>query len=295
MTTTKADFRLACARRVGLVVPVTTTAAGAADGSTFVAAGLIDQFPTDVTDKWVYRPGTSETRRIVAHDVPDSIAAVDRPFATQVADQTQLYVFKRFTPTEFDDALRDALNDVYPYLAQVIVDESLTLSQDTYEYTIPSAIRDLDRMMGGKVSLKVDTNVASYPYVEMRAWDTRRAITTASQSFKLVVHPSEHISGRTVRLEGLGPLAYPATDSDSIPLDAPELDLLVYMTLANLYAASQGAPYGDTGASGALEAKYRAMFEKEKDVKGLVLEPTQLKDNNRGVDLNLPIAYYATP
>lgn len=282
------------ARRVGLVTDITTTSAGDTNGNTFVSTELLDRFPTSLSELWVYEPGNAEARRVVHYDEPEGIAFVNRPFSAQVGGGTQLYIFRRFSPDEFDEALRIAVEECYPYLSQVIVDTSLTTAADTYEYTVPSSIHDLERMYGGKVEIEANTGDADYPYLELRHWDTRR-VYGASPSYKLLIHPSELMPGRTLRVFGLAPLTYPATDATTIPLDPPQINLLAYLTLANLYAIQQGAPAGDSNASAGLEAKFRAMYEQKRDEWGITLDPTDLRPPTGGVQRDLPIAYNADP
>ena len=295
MATTKAAFRLRCARRAGLVSTLLTTSAGDAGGNTFVMAGLLDIFPVALTELWVFEPTSGEQRRIVNYDPPEGIAFVNRPFSAQVGSAATLYLFRRFAPADYDEALRTAVEDVYPYLSQIIVDTSVETVANQYEYTIPSTIVDLERMMGGKVEMEADTGNATSPYLELRLWDTRRVITTASSTYTLGIDPRELTATRTLRITGLGMLAYPSTDATNIPLDAPQINLLTEATLYNLYAQAQGAPQGDTAKAAEREMYYRALYDSHKDVWGITLEPTDLKPAVSGMSIDLPLAYNSTP
>lgn len=295
MATTKAAIRLRAARRLGLVDTITTTSAGHADGHTFVATGLLDNFPTSLSEMWVYDPDQEESRRIINYDEPEGIAFVNRPFTAQINSADTLYIFRRFSPAAFDQALEQAVEDVYPYLFQRIVDTSLTTAAETYEYTIPASIRDLERMLGGKVEMQVRTDDADYPYVPLRMWETREAVTTASSSYTLVIHPDELVAGRTLRLRGIAPLAYPAGEADTVPVDAPQVNLLVFMVIANLYATTYGAPEGDSNRASGIEGRYRTLFETMRDQWGMTLDPEDIRPPIDGFDRDLPLAYNSTP
>jgi len=290
MSTTKAAFRLATAQRVGLVSTFTTTSAGDSGGNTFIALGLQDVFPDELTDMWVMDINGVE-RVIVNYDVAEGIAFVNRPFSAQVASGVTLYIYRRFAPSDFDNALRLALDDVYPYLAQLLVDTSVETVAGTYEYTVPTTIRDLERMMGGLVEIEVNTVEATYPYRELRMWDTRRSTT----AYTLTLNPREFVAERTLRITGLAPLPFPSTEATAMLLDSPQTTLLQYATLYNLYSTAQGAPKGDKTAAAQMEAKYRALYDQNKDVWGLILRASDLKSNDTGTSDGMPFAYYATP
>lgn len=294
MPTTRANLRLEAARRLGLVSSITTSSEGHASGHTFVAVGLLDKFPTSLNELWVYNPSTSEERRVVNYDEPEGIAQVNRPFAAQIATSTTLYIFRRFAPSAYNDALQSAITDVYPYLAQMVVDTSLTTASEQYEYTIPSSIVSLERMDGGRVEMEVNTNDSDYPYVELRLWETREALTT-SRTHTLLIHPNELVADRTLRLRGLGYLTNPSTDAATVPLEGVQATLLIYKLIANLYAQAQGAPAGDGAMAQQMEAKYLAMFEQKRDEWGIILDPTDLRPPAGGHTRDLPLAYNAEP
>lgn len=292
MSTTKANFRLSVARRLGVVKSITTSSDGDASGNTFVAVGLLDNFPTDLAEIWVYDPTQLEARRIVNYDEPEGICLVNRPFSAQVASGATLYIFRRFSPENYDDALRQAVEDCYPYLAQKVVDTSLTTVANQYDYTIPATIKSMERMDGATVEIEV---TPGKPYVELRLWDTRTVLTTSTQSYTLVLNPHEFLAGKTLRLTGLAPLAYPAADSDSLPIDAPQTTLLSLMVIKALYEQVQGAPGGDANAAAQREGKYLAEYERYKDAWGIVLDPTDLMPPIGGSRVDLPLAYNAEP
>ena len=292
MAETRAAFRLRVARMVGAVDEYTTTAAGASDGSTVAIDALLDEYPSDTGSVYVWDNTQEEMRRVVEYEPVEAVLAVNRPFTAQVADDTVVYLFKRFTPADYNRALRTAIHDAYPYLARSVVDTSLTVLADTYEYNIPSTIEDLERMMGGKVWMQVNSDVATYPYAELKMWTTRRQNDASAESYKLVIHPDEHIVGRVLRLQGLGPLTFPATDAATIPLPSQALNLLAHLTAAHLYAQTRGDAHGDTTHAQQQEAYFRGMYEQRKDIDGLLLDPTDLRDVNGGLFIPDALAYH---
>ena len=289
MSETRAAFRLRVARLIGAVDELTTSSAGAADGSTLVIDELLDDYPSDTGSVYVWDDTQAEMRRVVEYEPVEGLLAVNRPFSAQVANSTTVYLFKRFRPSAYDTALRSALQDAYPYIASQVVNTSLTTAASTYEYTIPAAIEELERMLGGKVELQADPDVSTYPYQELVQWTTRRDDTAGT--YKLIIHPDELIVGRTLRLTGLAPITFPATDATAIALPSQALNLLAYLTAAHLYVASRGAPHGDVNHAVQQESYFRGMFEQRKDIDGIVLDPTAIQSND-GLGYNPPLAYH---
>lgn len=297
MSETKAAFRLRVARRLGLVTEVTTTSVGLANGKSAVSLELADHFTSQASmeGKFVKDNTQTEWRRGIAYTPASGTISFGRGFTAQVADTTAIEVYDTFSPTDYDEALRAAIEEAYPYLAQLIVDTSVTLAANTYEYTIPSTILDLERMLGGKVERQHNTSVATYPYDEVLNWTTRHTQLTASQTYQLVVPVEEHITDRVLRITGLGLLVYPAADTDSLPLDSTGLNLLAYLTTAKLYSRAQNVGSEDRGFAEAQEQKYIGLWERFKDVWGDILDPTSMPRSDTGGVGDLPLARFAEP
>ena len=295
MSETKANFRLRVARALGIVEEVTTTSAGDSGGTTFVSAEMADKQPLLTGNEWALDVTQGETRKIVGYQPTETMAVVNRAYTAQVANSTSMQLYKRFSPSDIDEALRLALKASYPYIASVVVDTSITMADDTYEVAIPSTITDLERMLGARVQVEVDTNVATYPYADMQRWTTREAAAAAGESYTLLIHPSEHISGRTVRLIGLGPITFPATEAATLPLPETALELLALMTISKLYGRTAGVPSGDLQHAGAMMAQYQGLYDQFKDAWAITLDPGNLLDTHSGVGFNLPFAFHAEP
>lgn len=277
------DFRLLAMRRIGAVSSLTADENGST--TVFRCAALHDEAPSGGVGQAVSING--ETRIIVMADNADGLYALNRPLTNAVAADDDIFLYKRFSPAEIDVALGQAISDAWPYVAGDVVDETLTTVAQQYEYTIPATIYELERMSGGRVSIEVHPDQATYPFQRLTSWRVRDG--------KIVIDPDELIPGRILRVEGLGLIDAPVNDSDDIPYQQPEIDLLVFLTLANLFAKEQGTPNGDTQHAVAMEAKYRGLFEARKDVLGRVLEPEIMENISTRHRLDLPLAYFSTP
>ena len=296
MAETKAAFR----RRVGRMLRILTTATATGGGAdTFIAASLLDHFPTDddMVDAAIYSTDKSAWRRCSAWDASTFTGTVNRAWASAISTDA-LEIYNTFNPDELDAALQDALTEAYPYLATQVVNTSLVGVLSQYEYTIPSAITDLNRMLGGKVEVEWDTAVATYPYKEVRGWTTRDTrMGNASGAHTLIIPPAELPAvDSTIRLTGLGVLSYPSADATSIALPEEALRLLAYKVCEVIWRDYAPQATGrDRDYANAQAQKYTAQFDRYKDMFGIWLEPTAMRDTNLSSGLDLALARFAEP
>ena len=296
MAETKAAFRRRVGRMLRILVTATATSGG---GSSFVAASLLDHFPTDddMVDAAIYSATQSTWRRCSAWVASTFTGTVNRTFPIAIGTDA-LEVYNTFNPDELDAALQDALTEAYPYLATQVVNTSLIGVVSQYEYTIPSTITDLNRMLGGKVEAEVDTAVSTYPYQEVRGWTTRDTrMGNASGAHTLIIPPAEMPGvGNTIRLTGLGVLPYPSTDATSIPLSEEALRLLAYKVCEVIWRDYAPQATGrDRDYASSQAQKYAAQYDRYKDMFGIWLEPTAMQNMNLTSGLDLALARFAEP
>lgn len=295
MAETKAVFR----RRIGrlLRILVRTTASGGS-ANTFIAESLLDFFPADddLDGFNIYDVGESNWRRIEGWDASVFTGTVSRDFTNDITNNDVLEIYSTFNPDEIDDALEDALDEVYPYIAQTIEDTSLSGGTSTYEFTIPSTIRDLSRMYGGSASYQINTNQATYPYQSLIGW-TVRDNRGAGGNYTLVVPPGEQVpTDRTIRLVGLAPVGYPATDAASIILESDTLRLLSWKVAEILWRDYAPQADGrDLAHANQRSQTYAGLYERAKDQMGQVLDPSNIRDVSFGTFIDLPLARNAEP
>lgn len=292
MSEAKAAFRLRIGRLLRIVTEVTTSADGEVGGSQVVAIELTDHFLSsgDLEGQriWVASDG-GEARRIAVYEPTSGETKLTRPFSTNpIVASTDIIVYMDFTPDDIDRALEQALSEVYPYLAQVLVDESLTTIAGQHEYTIPATILDLEPMLGGRVLVEDNTGVSTWPYAAVPNWSTRRTVATAGSTYTLLIPPHIIPNSRTLRLIGLGELANPATDAALIPLESQQLVLLSYKVVEVLFRNAPVSGSQDKTFAEGMEGKYRGLYEGNKDEWAQVLV---LSGVEGFVPLDLPLAF----
>lgn len=236
---------------------------------------------------------TSEWRRLTDYDTSTFTGTVNRAYGTAIANNTEIDIFASFTPDEFKRALNTAREECYPYIAQKIVDESLTTGSGVsrFTYTVPSTIRDLNPLSGGKVSVEWNETYTSYPYMPVTKWEVREANETRTlQLFENV--PID----RTLRLEGIGLLSELSDEDDTVPIFGDTIKLFLYKAAEVLWRSAPSLGNTDRGFYEAQEQRFRGLYEQHKEQYGVMVASAFLIDpNNRYITGDLPIAANRTP
>lgn len=154
--------------------------------------------------------------------------------AVSHASGATVLVRPAFLDVEILDALNRGLDACFPLIYKPVLDETLTILADTYEYTVPSVSSSVTYIpYVSSVELKDsgDTN-----YYEVRSWEVRRGATPKIK-FRRVTSV-----GATVRVNGFAPFPH-LTASDSLDALWPGNadDVLV------LYAAQDLLASGEAG------------------------------------------------
>jgi len=115
------------------------------------------------------------------------------------------------------DAAKAALREAYPAFFQRYVDETLTLTASTFEYTVPATIEHVS-----EVWYQGDSG-ATY-YTPVQGW---RIIKSGASTRKLILDQSITITaGYELRLIGRGPLDCPAADATALTIEAEYEDTI---------------------------------------------------------------------
>ena len=269
MSETRAVFRRRVARMMGMVTEVTTSAASTA-ADKFISEEVLDYFPTGnaLVGMAAYIVPAEEWRRVSAWTETTHVAQVTRDYSDIPANNSKIEIYRTFLPPELDEAINGAIEEAYPYLAEKVVDTSITVQADVYEYALPPTIRDLHPVLGGQVEWEQNTLIETFPYRSVIRWDIRFSSTLGT----LKLYDIRGLLGRTLRLVGLGQLAQPESDSDVIELNADGLRLLSYKAAELLYRSAPDDDNRDRQFYRESEAKYAALFEVNKDRLGVILE-----------------------
>ena len=288
MAETKAAFR----RRLGRLLHILRTATTSGTGTTtsFIAVSLTDFYPSDDTlnGAAVYDVTGAEWRTVTDWVGASGTGTVNRAYTASQASGRAIEVYEQFTPTDLDDAMQQAFAEVYPYIVGRLVDTSITVSASTYSYTIPSTIRDLERMRGGRVQWEVNTAVSTEPYGDIEHWEVRESGSTKT----LQLFDISGKVGKTIRLIGWGTLTYPSTDATSIDLEDDTLQLLAYKCAEIAWRTGPSLTGRDAEFAQKMSAYYHALYEAQKDSWGVKMAPTPMESPDGTRLADAPLAYY---
>jgi hypothetical protein len=285
MAETKAAFRRRLARLIRILRTGTTSGTG--DFDTVVCLPLIDHYPVDdaLTGSSLYDVTGSEWRRVSDWVASTGTATVQRAFTATQASGRAIEIYEQFSPDDLDDALRMALDEVYPYIATEVVDQTLTVIADQHDYNMPAAIRDVERMLGGKVEWEHDEPHSLY--AEFQGWTYR----TSSGSRTIMLPNIAGTVGRNIRVTGLGVLTFPSTDATSISLDSDTLQLLAYKAAEIVWRTGPGLTGRDAEFADAQSKRFAELYEMKKDAWGVIVRPSKLRGPADVAIIDAPLAY----
>lgn len=164
--------------------------------------------------------------------------------AASHAASSVILVKPAFFTIEIIDALNIALEAAYPYIYQMVVDETLSGSAQTYEYTVP----DLPGHTGTPIPFISRVEVkesGDSTFREVRDWRVMRGDTPK------IKFRRETIGGEDIRVIGYGPLPRLTSITDTLdgqfPINAE--GLLVEFAASHLLASGEsGRVRLDVGA-----------------------------------------------
>lgn len=291
MAESKGAFR----RRLGRLLRVLTVGETSSAGSTTVAIaiGLTDKFGSDDTlnGSALYDVLGQEWRVVTDWLASNGTATVNRAYSTTQASGRDIEVYEQFSPDDLDDALKMALDEAYAYIVLDIIDESNEIEANTYEYPIPSSMRDFTRTAGAKVSYSTNPDVETWPRTYLSDWTVR----TDGETYTLVLPTIAGLIGKTLRLEAKGVPTFPATDTARLSFRSDTLQLLAFKAAEIVWRTGPSLSGRDADFAANQEMKWGSEFDKHRDEWGTMLEPTRFINNIDYPDIRYPMMYNYRP
>lgn len=103
----------------------------------------------------------------------------------------------------------EALHLSWPSFYQRTVDETVAIAEDTYEYTLPTAIEHLEEVLQ-------QADAGATHYVPIANWRVLRELDGTRTL--ILDHTQSYRTGYQLRLVGIGPLSYPLHDYDPVEI-----------------------------------------------------------------------------
>jgi hypothetical protein len=211
-----------------------------------------------VADATIYTPNTiiqvDQDAMVVASGASTTLTLKQRgargTTAATHANAAAISIRPGFLDQEILDALNDGIDACYPYVYKEVLDTSLTILNNTYEYTVPflpSTSVYIPRIW--KVEIKV---LADFAWRRISDWTVPRGATPTLR-FKDIPFP-----GSAVRINGYGPFPHLANASDTLDAQFPS----TANNLPVLYAVAELLASGEAGrvrlSSGAVDDREQA-------------------------------------
>ncbi len=225
----------AVARNLGGVY-LESTATGGTTTTMVDTTGLQGQYADDyLNDCWVsiitdaggaHAAPEGQSRRVSDFVGSTGTITVATAFSASPANGDTYRVWSVAPKAELLDAVAEALRAAWPAFYQRVVDTTLTIEDDTYEYTLPAAIEYLQEV-------ELQGNEDSEYYVPLNNWRTRKE--SGGTRTLILDHRQSYTTDYTLRLVGIGPLDYPANDYTAVSIQAEYEDALLQ------YVAAYGA------------------------------------------------------
>ncbi len=172
------------------------------------------------------------------------------------ANSSPVLVRPAFYGVEILDALNEGIQACYPLIYKRVIDTSLTIAANTWEYTVPNmpGTYNGDTIQIPRIGLVEIQEPGVVPYFPTEAWSLRRGV----QGGHKLKFQNLETTGATVRISGYGP--FPDLTGYSDTLDASWPKQANY--LPPLYAAASLLMSGEAGrvrrTSGAVDDREQA-------------------------------------
>lgn len=235
-------------RRLGYMLGDMTVATGTTNGSTTTAVSAtfpITRWPDDYfAGGFIYRPTSKEDGSITASAQSTGTITFSPAHGALVASAEEFEITKRWTHSDYVQAINWACIAAYPVLSRPIINTGVLTEEDVQAYTIP---HDVLRV--------AEVEVETYP------WDTATADTVGIRGYPWQKLPGETVYdglsasyeinqpeylGKRVRIKGQGYLSQMSLDADSTECQLHNAELLLTLAGHRLYwLAAQRAASSD--------------------------------------------------
>lgn len=217
-----------------MVIAVTTSAGNTTTAN--INNVEVTRFADDHFNNWFINNTSDLSWSQVSDFVQSGGAFTVSPAMSGNGNAENIELTRRWTPTEYREAINTAILQVYPHLHAKILNTSLrtqaaTAGENTMRYQYPGDILSLK-----KVEIEADPDVYTenergYPWREVAFVPVQDGNTRYFELRRPL--PSD----RRLRLWGEAPLQLLYADTDWVEVGFPEVDLITFMACHNLFAS----------------------------------------------------------
>lgn len=188
--------------------------------------------------------------------------------ATSHASSSSVLVRPAFYSVEIIDAINEGMSAAFPYLYRPIVDTTLTVNTNQYQYVVPN----MPGLTGYPIPriYRIDVlQPGDYTFRHVRRWEIQRGSVTSgspassgsvSSTYPIIQFKSLPPVGATIRVHGYGPFSALASTTDTLdtlfPPDASYI-LPIYAAASLLMSGEAGRVRVSSGATDTREQANR--------------------------------------
>lgn len=209
------------ANRLGELILCTATSNGSR--TTLLSTDLESYFPAQTSNlhSWVYGlTGTAgnigrEARSTTWNPTTDTLTLISPGFPSSTADDDTFEIHLKTRRSRKLEAINDAVGQLGLLWYRRFVDTSITTTENTWSYTLPSNVARLV-----DVELQVNTEHSTFPYEDVRHlnWTVRESTSTAGVLTQTLQFGEQPPEGRILRLHCEGWFTDLAADTDVLAL-----------------------------------------------------------------------------
>lgn len=189
--------------------------------------------------------------------------------AASHANSAAVLVRPSFYSAEIIDAINGAFYSLYPWVYQPVVDTSLTVLTNQYQYVIPSLPGFTGYPIPAIYKLEI-LQPGDFTYRSTRRWEVARGTVTAgsptsvggvTSTYPIIKFKALPPIGSTIRIHGYGPFGPLASLTDTLdPLFPPQVAYLLHKIAAGnlLMSGEAGRDRSDSGPIDRREEANRA-------------------------------------
>ncbi len=220
-------------RRLGLfindMIAAQTTAVG--DANTAICTSVeVARLNDDELNGWVFHRLDDNGMALVSDFIKATGTIELGTNLTTLGSGVAFEVTRRFLPSDYRQAINDAISSSYPLLNRTIVHTGNLTAEDVYEYQIPHDIRTVS---------KVELEDITYAATEGHPWRETNWVAVKDGLIRKIEFKRQqpYVAGaRRIRITGIGPLEQLYNDTDTVSIDENQVDLLVYRAAFHLYS-----------------------------------------------------------
>lgn len=211
---------------------VATLTSGSGPATAVFSSVDVTRFADSYFNNWFLNNTTRDSWSQGVAWTKSSASLTLSPSITSQASGDSVELTRRFTPTEYNEAINYAIAACYPILNKTIVTTATQTALNTYQFDVPQDIKSVSSIEIESPNFSSSTSDATrgHPYRDVPFRIIRNGLR---QKIEL---ESPMAADRRLRIIGTGPLSQLNGDTEYVEEIDPQLDILIFAAAHHLYS-----------------------------------------------------------